>query len=136
MSIINFYRSIIKSAKLKKISFRLSSSGDEKDLDNLIQLCYSDKYLNIFLKDSGIKPSTLKAIYHKLIMSGAGQFADGHYVAASSLVYAQTLVFILDHYLDGKFIVKDYDDYDSSLFVVNKLVMYFQNKETGEIIYN
>lgn len=136
MGVGHLFSSFQKSWKLRKISVKLSKCSLEEEsnnLDALIQLCLADKYLSIYLNDSGVTENTLKEIYHKLTKSGSGQFADGHYVAASSLVYGQTLIFLLDHYIDGKFYVQDFNEVDSSILISTRLVKYFENKETGEV---
>lgn len=138
MGFLNTLRSFKKSWNLQRISRSLSKRdlNEEKYLDKLVSLIYSEEYIKTFLFESGVSPTTLKNIYYKLDANGAGQFVDGHYVSASSLVYGQTLIFILDHYIDDKFFIKNQDEYNSTLFIVNRLVEYFKNKETGPVIYN
>ena len=138
MGLINTLKSFRKSWELRKISKSLSKrdSDEERYLDDLVSLIYSEEYIADFLFESGFSQKTLKDIYYKLDANGAGQYADGHFVSASSLVYGQTLLFILDHYIDGKFFIKDYDEYNSTIFITNRLVEYFNNKETGPVIFN
>ena len=138
MGLINTIRSFKKSWYLQRISRSLSKRdlNEEKYLDELLSLIYSEDYLKTFLFESGVSNTTLKNIYYKLDSNGTGQFVDGHFVSASSLVYGQTLLFILDHYIDGKFFIKDYDEYNSTIFITSRLVEYFNNKETGPVIFN
>ncbi len=138
MGFLNTIRSFKKSWDLKRISRSLSKRdfNEEKNLNELVSLIYSEEYIKNFLFESGVSKTKLKDIYFKLDGNGAGQFVDGHLVSASSLVYGQTLLFILDHYIDNKFFIKDYDEYNSTLFIANRLVEYFKNKETGPVNYN
>ena len=136
MVLIDFYNSIKKSWKLKKISIKLARGNMEEEkenLDKLIDLCFEDKYINIYLHDSGIQRDHLRSIYGKLSKYGAGQFVDDHYVAASSLTFLATLDFIMEYFIDDQLLVKNMNDAQSSLLISNRLVLYFQNREMGEI---
>lgn len=136
MGVLNLWWSVKKSWRLRKISLKLAHGSWEEEqeyLEKLIDLCFEDKYIKIYLEESGISRGILKSLYYKLSQNGAGQFVDDHYVAASSLVYVTTLDFIFDYFIDGRFIVNSLDDRDSSLLISNRLILYFKNKEMGEI---
>lgn len=137
MGFLNIIRSFKKSRNLQRISTSLSKRdlNKEKFLDELLSLIYSEDYIKNFLFESGVSNTTLKNIFYKLDANGAGQFVDGHFVSASSLVYGQTLMFVLDHYIDDKFFIRDYDEYNSTLYITNRLVEYFKNKETGPVTF-
>ena len=146
--ISNLLSSFKKSKKLRQISNDLSKPIDYSDLsslvassknepvDRLIELCLSDELNVELIKKYGAEKNTLKELYHKLTINGAGQFIKGHLVSASSLVYPATLTFLLHHFENGKFQVNDWDDYNSSLFVVNRLLNYFKTNKISELTYN
>jgi len=54
-----------------------------------------------------------------------GQFAGGHYISISSILYPQTLEFIA--YKERNEEMEKYD-------MINRLTDYFKNGETGNII--
>jgi len=96
----------------------------EKALDDLFNLCETDPYISAVMIKHNADRETLNDGYRKLIMAGAGQWAKGHYVPASSLVYPLTLDYLLQN-LD-----KDKDDF---LYVAHRLLTYFQKGEIGKI---
>jgi len=67
----------------------------ERAEEELLDLCESDPYLAKVIDKYKANRETLRKAYVKLIMAGAGQWKKGHYVPASSLVYAQTLDYLL-----------------------------------------
>lgn len=77
----------------------------------------------------------LRALYEKLTVIGCGQYAGGHYVAASSLVYASTLRFLLYHFNGENFSINSWNNYNSSLFISDRLIKYFGRGESGEVNY-
>jgi len=70
------------------------SAGDE-EFDNYIEFCVSDKQVKYFMEHSNVCRSDLEGIYKRLLVNGAGQWAKGHFVAASSITYVETLTFII-----------------------------------------
>lgn len=53
------------------------------------------------LGEFGANRSTLKDLYSRLCVSDAGQWAGGHWVAASALAYPHTLRFLLTNLQGG-----------------------------------
>ena len=67
----------------------------------------------------------LHDLYDMLVAGGAGQWAGGHFVAASSLVYGQPLDYVLTQQSGG--------GDRSFLDVAMRLVEYFEHGETGPV---
>ena len=105
-----------KSKRLKKISnlLGIAAALDPSDLseylviktngereeqkkaeEELLDLCESDPYLAKVIDKYKADRETLRKAYVKLILAGVGQWKKGHYVPASSLVYVQTLDYLL-----------------------------------------
>ena len=138
-SIIYSFR---KSFRLKKISNILGTAANlnhsefieylsaknsekqEKAMEELLNLCESDIYTRKLMKRYNADRETLKRAYEKLIMVGGGQWKRGHYVPASSLVYNQTLDYLL------KNIDKVEDEFRH---VVWRLLKYFEKRKIGKI---
>lgn len=141
------FQSFRKSIKLKGLSKKLSVPVNTKDtqdilfyldkkekyLDELIELCLADEYIAMVMSQYNANGQTLKELYSLLCSAGAGQYAGGHFVAASSLAFPLTLRFLLEHYNDGIFSIKGYDNYNSTLFIAYRLIQYFENGEVGTI---
>ena len=141
------FQSLKKSIKIKKLSKQLSKPRNTKDtqdilcyldkkqeyLNELIELCLADEYIAMVVSQYNANGQTLKELYSLLCRAGAGQYAGGHFVAASSLAFPLTLKFLLEHYNDGSFSIKGYDDYNSMLFIAYRLIQYFENGEVGTI---
>lgn len=144
----NLLSSFKKSKKLRQISNELSKPTDYSNLsslvassknapiDKLIELCLSDELNVETLKKYSADSDSLKEIYDKLTINGAGQYIKGHLVSASSLVFPTTLTFLLHHFKNGKFQVNDWDDYNSSLFIADRLLKYFKTNKLSELTYN
>lgn len=47
------------------------------------------------MREFGVARETLRELYDDLIFGGAGQWACGHWVAASALAYPETLRYVL-----------------------------------------
>lgn len=144
----NILSSFKKSKKLRQISIELSKPTDYSSLssltksskngpiDKLIELSLSDELNVELLKKHCADKNTLKEIYDKLTLNGAGQNVKGHLVSASSIVYPETLTFLLHHFKNGEFQVNDWDDYNSSLFITDRLLKYFKTNKLSELTYN
>ncbi len=117
--------SIKKSFKLKKIYKVLGedSTPKEKALDELLKLCESDKYVSLVTSRYGANRDVLVDIYNKLLLYGAGQWADGHWVPASSLAYAYNIDYLLHKYYNN----------DLSHEIALRMVKYFQRGEVGPV---
>jgi len=96
----------------------------EKALEELLKLCESDPYLTKVIEKYKADRELLKKAYEKLIMAGAGQWKRGHFVPASSLVYSQTLDYLLRNI--------DKEDKDFN-YVAWRLLKYFEKRKIGKI---
>ena len=129
--VFGIFRSIKKSSKLVKISKVLSnvymefdlntmfkkSEEKEKAIDDLIEMAFEDPNNKPIIKKYKITKKIMKKKYHYLSINGAGVVARNHWVAASALVYPQTLSFIFDkkHKISGPkmaYILIDYFDHN------------------------
>ena len=135
--VFGIFRSIKKSAKLIKISRVLSdvlidfdmnsmfkkSKEKEKAIEDLIELAFEDKNNQLTIKKYKITKKIMKKKYHELAVNGAGQVVRNHWVAASALVYPQTLNFIFDkkHKIKG----------EKMAFL---LIDYFEQNKTGQVL--
>jgi len=96
----------------------------EKAMEELLNWCESDLYTIIMMKRHNADRETLRKAYEKILCAGGGQWKKGHYVPASSLVYNQTLDYVL------KNINKEGDDFS---FVAWRLLEYFEKRRVGKI---
>jgi len=108
--VFGIFRSIKKSSKLIKIYKILSdismdfdmdtmfkkSREKEKAIDDLIEIAFEDPNNKPIIKKYKITKKNMKKKYQDLIVNGAGVVARNHWVAASALVYPQTLSFVFD----------------------------------------
>ena len=138
------FQSFKKSRQLKEVSTKLSKPLDTSDifksirgrkdaLIELIDIAESDENVKAAMNEYHADRQTLNKLYDKLALVGAGQYAGGHYVAASSLVYPSTLKYLLEHFNNGIFSIKNWDDNNSSIHIAYRLIEYFEKGETGEI---
>jgi hypothetical protein len=128
-------RSIEKSIKLREISVVLGeattsqgflvSLGEEKTnaKEALFELVEPDPDLSRILGSHGASRKDLDDIYFKLIAAGAGQWADEHWVPASTLAFGATLDFVLRRRTDGDWMA-----------VAFRMVEYFTNGEVGSVV--
>ena len=93
-------------------------------MEELLNWCESDPYTIIMMKRHNADRETLRRAYEKLLRAGSGQWKKGHFVPASSLVYNQTLDYLL------KNINKEGDDFS---FVAWRLLEYFEKRRVGKI---
>jgi hypothetical protein len=135
------WRSFRKSVKIHSISKRLAvmpptSEGPEALVawtearaaakTELFNLCTNDPALRHVMKQHGASRETLDTAYLALLREGALAWKQGHLVAASALCFGQTLDFVLRNYTaltSGQ----------GSAAVVSRLLLYFENKESGRI---
>ena len=127
--VFGIFRSIKKSSKLIKIYKILSdvsmdfdmksmfkkSKDKEKAIEDLIEIAFDDPNNKPIIKKYKITKKTMKKKYQDLVVNGAGVVARNHWVAASALVYPQTLSFVFDkkHKIKGQqmaLILVDYFD--------------------------
>jgi hypothetical protein len=72
-------------------SIQRMKDSDEQFLEYL----YHDERVRQVLADNGVSHEILRELLTKLTVSGARQWAGGHFVAASALAYPHTLSYIL-----------------------------------------
>ncbi len=96
--IFGIFKSIKKSKKLVQYSQILSEYGSDTDeaLQGIIDLAFEDVNNAPIIQKHKITRKKMEKKYHELVVHGAGQVAGNHWVAASALVYAQTLDYIFD----------------------------------------
>lgn len=68
----------------------------EDAFEAYLNLCESDSNVKRILNDYKLNRNDLKEIYQVLLRSGLGQWIKSHYVALSTLAYAQPLKLYLD----------------------------------------
>ena len=93
----------------------------EEDLYDLVE---GDEGLRKVLRAHGASRETLRVAYDLLLMAGCGQWARGHWVAASSLAFPVTLDFVLR--------TVDVKNRIAPLRVIS-LVKYFETGRTGAL---
>lgn len=94
-----------KSFTLRRISLRLGQPptdvtallGDERREaeEELFDLIEGDRLLRKIMAQHGATRDVLRQLYEGLLKAGAGQWARGHYVPASTLAFGPTLEFVL-----------------------------------------
>jgi len=86
-----------------QLTHELLESPSRRDLARaaLLDHCVADPALQPVMVEFGADRSTLDELYHTLCAAGAGQWAGGHFVAASAVAYPQTLRFLLGNYREG-----------------------------------
>lgn len=134
---MNLVRSFLKSRKLAKLSAVLGSGRSlaggmeafleagkiqDKAFEQLLDLVESQPDLRVVMGHYAASRDTLRNLYVRLGASGAGQWERGHYVAASSLVFATTLDYLLRN--------QNAADFRGVAF---RLIEYFGRGELGEI---
>ena len=145
--VFGIFKSIKKSKKLFQYSKILSESsypdlskrgydlfksiGQQKDseeeaLQRIIDLAFEDTNNAPIIKKHKIIRNKMEEKYQELIIHGAGQIAGNHWVAASALVYAQTLDYIFDK--SNNKLTRD-----SGGVVAYALIEYFEQGKTGKV---
>jgi len=71
------------------------SDRSKKAEDALLAYCESNEQLTKVMREFGATRETLQALYRRLQLAGAGQWAGGHYVSASAIAYPHTLSYLL-----------------------------------------
>src|SRR3989344_3586084 len=131
---MNFFSTILysirKSTKLRKLQSALAniplpqdvsaliswSEKRENLLSEYVDFCLADPGVFKVMKDFNITKKDIKEIYNQLLASGAGQWQGGHYVALSTLAYAQPL----EYFLKAK------KNHKSDLEIMYNLTVYFE----------
>jgi len=128
--IFGIFKSMKKSKKLVQYSKILSEldlgNGEEEALQGIIDLAFEDANNAPTIKKHKITREKMEKKYQELVIHGAGQIAGDHWVAASALVYAQTLDYIFDK-SNNKM------TRDSGGAVAYALIEYFEQGKTGKV---
>ena len=127
--IFGIFKSMKKSKKLVQYSQMLSEFGNDDDeaLQGIIDLAFDDANNAPIIKKHKITRKKMEEKYRELVVHGAGQIAGNHWVAASALVYAQTLDYIFDK-SDNKL------TRDSGGAVAYILIDYFEKSKMGPVV--
>ena len=128
-----------KSLKLRRVSKvlghrvgprigELARSFDEQPRaeQRLLELIESDPALSGIMAKFGATRETLLKCYRSLCVVGGGQWARGHWVPASALVFGPTLLFVLSATDCGRTASRDV-----WTEVALRLIDYFENGEVG-----
>ena len=98
----------------------------EKIINEIIDLALTEPNNKPVIKKFDLDKEKIKKIFEDLEYTGlVGQFAGGHYISISSILYPQTLEFIA--YKERNEEMEKYD-------MINRLTDYFKNGETGNIV--
>jgi len=93
------------------------SQRSENAEDALLRYCEANEQVKKVMLEFGATRGTLSALYRRLLLAGAGQWAGGHYVAASAIAYPQTLRYLLRAPLETR------DQLSAAAF---KMIMHFE----------
>jgi hypothetical protein len=82
----------------------LSGGGTQRQAaeDALFDYCEASGGVRQVMDEFGVSRATLKELYSTLLAAGAGQWAGGHWVAASTLAYPETLRYVLEGRANGR----------------------------------
>ena len=134
---MNFVRSFLKSRKLAKLSavlggerslaggmeaFLEAGKIQDQAFEQLLDLIEKQPDLCMVMAHYDVSRDNLRNLYARLRASGAGQWERGHYVAASSLVFATTFDYLLRN--------QNATDFRGVAF---RLIDYFGRGELGEM---
>ena len=124
-----YTRMIIKSSDPKG-SFELKSmmqqGRDREDaLEGFIDIALNDPNNKNTIKKYKINKKNLEAKFEMLVVNGAGVVVRNHFVAASALVYEQTLIFLYD---------KKQTKGLGNILIAQALVDYFDQNKTGPVV--
>ena len=127
--VFGIFRSIKKSKKLVQYSQILSDFGSDDDeaLQGIIDIAFEDPNCIPVIEKHKITRKKMEEKYRELVVHGAGQVAGKHWVAASALVYAQTLDYIFDK--SNNELTRD-----SGGVVAYALIEYFEQNKTGPVV--
>lgn len=94
-------------------------------INDLFTLLKKDIQTDQLLKHYNRDFEDLQKIIDKLVLNGAGQTIKGHYVPISAISFLDTLQILLQYWNGENFQVNDYDEYNSNLFISNKMLTSF-----------
>jgi hypothetical protein len=96
--------------------------------EELLDLIEADPALRAIMVRFGASRNNLQEAYQMLLKSGAGQWARGHWVAASALAFGPTLSYLLASTRNAQASGRD-----TWLPVAHRLVDYFERGKTEPI---
>ena len=138
-----FFRSFKKSLKIRKLTkkyvgLQISSAtnvfealvtdrSEEKNkiIDEIVDLAFNEPNNQYPIKKFKINRKKLADTISDLEKFGCGQYAKGHYVAISSILYAQTLEFIF---------YKKRNTRPEKEVMAFELINYFEENNTGNLV--
>ncbi|MBE3046005.1 hypothetical protein IMZ48_26395 [Candidatus Bathyarchaeota archaeon] len=90
-------RELGKPLDPSKFAASLFTEKDNRDdAENaLFDYCAQQPSTNAILKEFNVSRHELQELFHRLLMSGAAQWACGHWVAASTFAYPESLRYLL-----------------------------------------
>jgi hypothetical protein len=100
-----------------------ASKSAEEELYDLIE---GDPTLRVIMEKHHTTRADLKAVYGTLLACGAGQWARGHWVAASALCYGFTLEFVLNE-------IERFEKRSDAQLAAFRLVGYFRTGKVGRV---
>ena len=136
----NFIFSFKKSKILSRIAKNETQSIDLSNLtksmgskskirtelmNDLFNLLEKDIQTDQLLKHYNCDFEDLRKIITTLEVNGAGQLIKGHYVPFSAISFLDTLQILLQYWNGENFQVNDFDEYNSNLFISNKMLTSF-----------
>ena len=126
--VFGIFRSIKKSKKLVQYSQILSEFGSDEDeaLQGIIDIAFEDPNCAPVIEKYKITRKKMEDKYRELCIHGAGQVVKNHWVAASALVYPQTLDYIFRN-------SKKKMTRDSGGVVAYALIEYFEQGKMGPV---
>jgi ribosomal protein S14 len=89
----------------------------EKAEEALLDYCEADGRIRDVMAQFNVSRDTLRGVYSRLLVAGAGQWAGGHYVAASAIAYPHTLRYVLSRPAEGR---------EALLEIAYRLIMHFE----------
>lgn len=137
------FRSFRKSSKIKRLTKEylkysltaqttafeaLSTSRVEaksKVFDKVLELAFTEPNNQPAIKKFNLDKRKLEDIVEDLELNGGAQYEGGHYISISSILYPQTLEFIV--YKERK------TQLDKNRMIL-RIMDYFKNGETGNIV--
>ena len=137
------FRSFKKSSKIKRLTKEylkysltaqttafeaLSTSRVEaksKVFDKVLELAFTEPNNQPVIKKFNLDKRKLEDIVEDLELHGGAQYEGGHYISISSILYPQTLEFIV--YKERK------TQLDKNRMIL-RIMDYFKNGETGNIV--
>jgi type IV secretory pathway TrbD component len=101
MTLKQISRQLAKPMKYETYEDLLSDEGRVAE-DALINYCEANSSLFEVMKSLGVSREELREAYYDLLSAGAGQWVLGHWLAASSLAYPDTLRFVIESKRNNK----------------------------------